>query len=356
MDSEIYRKSIFILVFILLVVVSFLIIKPFLTAVLTGLTFSYIFYPLYSKIKNRLKSKNISSLIASLLVILIITLPLLAVLNVVSKEAYTTYLLSRQKVLSGQFLTECPADTTICNSINYFTDKANDPKIRYYYDTTVKDVTNKITENISNILFTIPILALDLFIILFVMFFLFKDGKIFANKVENLLPLKPDYRKHVIKKLNDMAYAVIYGSLIIAIVQGALGGVGFFIFGLPSPLLWGLVMVFASLLPYIGTSIIWLPASLFLIFNGYVTSDTALITKGILLMLYGTFIIGLVDNLLKPKLIGEKSGLHPVLVLLGVVGGLKFLGFIGIILGPMILAALVTFVNIYEEEKNGLHK
>ena len=352
MIPELYRKGIFTLIFLVLIVVSFFIIKPYLTAVLTGMIFSYIFYPLYSRINKGIASKNLSSLIASVLVVLIITLPLFFVLNTVSKEAYATYLLSRQMVLSGQFLTECePADKPVCKAVNYFTNKANQPQVRYYFDTTIKSITEKITKNISNILFSIPALVLDAFIILFVMFFLFKDGKIFANKIENMLPLKPSYRKYVIKRLDDMASAVIYGSLIIAVAQGTLGGIGFFIFGLPSPLLWGVIMVFASLLPYIGTSVIWLPASLFLIFNGYANMETALITKGILLMLYGIFIIGTIDNILKPKLIGDKSGLHPVLVLLSVVGGINFLGFIGIIIGPMIIAALVTFINIYEEEK-----
>ena len=352
MNPELYRKGIFTMIFLVLILVSFFIIKPFLTAVLTGMIFSYIFYPLYSRINKRIASKNLSSLIASILVVLVITLPLFFILNTVSKEAYATYLLSRQKVLSGQFLTECqPTDKPICKAVNYFTNKANQPQVRYYFDTTIKSITGKVTEDISNILFSIPVLVLDTFIILFVMFFLFKDGKVFVHKIENMLPLKPSYRKHVIKRVDDMAYAVIYGSLIIAIVQGTLGGIGFFIFGLPSPLLWGAIMIFASLLPYIGTSVIWLPASLFLIFNGYVNLETALIIKGILLMLYGTFIIGMVDNILKPKIIGDKSGLHPVLVLLGVVGGLNFLGFIGVIIGPIILAALVTFINIYEEEK-----
>ena len=352
MNPELYRKGIFTMIFLVLIIVSFLIIKPFLTAVITGMIFSYIFYPLYSRINKKIPSKNISSLIASVLVVLIITIPLFFVLNTVSKEAYTTYLLSRQKILSWQFLTECqPTDKTVCKAVNYFSDKANQPQVRYYFDTTIKSVTGKVTENISNILFSIPILVLDSFIILFVMFFLFKDGKVFVHKIENMLPLKPNYGKYVIKKLDDMASAVIYGSLIVAIVQGTLGGIGFFIFGLPSPLLWGVIMIFASLLPYIGTSIIWLPASLFLIFSGYVNLETGLIIKGILLMLYGAFIIGMVDNILKPKLIGDKSGLHPVLVLLSVVGGINFLGFIGIIIGPMILAALITFINIYEEEK-----
>ena len=166
------------------------------------------------------------------------------------------------------------------------------------------------------------------------------------------MPLKSKYRKHVFKKLNDMAYAVIYGSIIIAIIQGALGGIGFLMFGLPSPILWGIVMMFASLIPYVGSSLIWLPASLILIFSGYVNSDSTLMVKGILFILYGVFIIGTIDNILKPKIIGDKGGLHPVLVLLGVVGGLNLLGFIGVIIGPIVLAMLVTFIGIYEEEKS----
>ncbi|MFH0868350.1 MAG: AI-2E family transporter [Candidatus Woesearchaeota archaeon] len=352
MDSKSYQKIIFILIFLALIILSFLIIKPFLTAMLTGLILSYIFYPVYSKIYKKTKSKNISSLITSLLVILIITLPLFFTLNTISKEAYTTYLLSRQKLATGQFLTPCePVDKQLCKTINYFVDKANDQKVKYYFDTTIKGVTTRITENISDILFSIPIFMLDLFIILFVMFFIFRDGTILVNKIERLLPLKRKHRKNVFKKLNEMAYAVIYGSIIIAVIQGTLGGIGFLIFGISSPLLWGIVMIFASLIPYIGSSIIWFPAAMILIFNGYLDLETNMIIKGILLILYGIFVIGTIDNILKPKIIGDKGGLHPVLVLLGVVGGLKFFGFIGIIVGPIILAILVTFVKIYEEEK-----
>ena len=352
MDSELYRKIIFSIIFLALIIVSFMIIKPFLTAILAGIIFSYIFYPLYLRIYKKIANKNAASLITSSLVILMIILTLFFLLNIVSKEAYTTYLLSRQKVVSGQFLSECqPADKSVCKTINYFADKANDPRVKYYFDTTVKGVTTKITESISNILFSIPIFLLDIFIILFVMFFLLKDGEVFVDKVERIMPLKGEYREHVFKKLNDMAYAVIYGSIIVAIIQGTLAGLGFFIFGLPSPLLWGTVMMFASLIPYIGSSIVWFPASLILIFEGYINLETNLIIKGILLIIYGIFVVGTIDNILKPKIIGSKGGLHPVLVLLGVVGGLKFLGFVGVIVGPIILAMLVTFINIYEEEK-----
>ena len=351
MNSDVYRKSFFALILLVLILISFLIIKPFLTALLTGIILSYIFYPVYLQISKRISNKNISSLITSIIVILIITLPLFFVLNTISKEAYTTYLLSKQNLTSGNLLIECePPDKTSCKISNFISKTINDPKTKYYFDTAMKNVTSKITGSISNILFSIPIFILDMFIALFVMFFLFRDGKIFINKIERIMPLKDKYRKHVFKKLNNMAYAVIYGSIIIAIIQGTLGGIGFLIFGLSSPLLWGVVMIFASLIPYIGSSIIWFPAAILLIIDGYINPESSTLIKGILLMLYGIFIVGTIDNILKPKIIGDKAGIHPVLVLLGVVGGLSFLGFVGIIIGPIILAMLVTFIDIYEEE------
>jgi predicted PurR-regulated permease PerM len=352
MDSEIYRKSIFTLIFLVLFAIAFIIVKPLLTAVLTGIVLSYIFYPVYKKLNLTLKSRNLSSLIVTLIVILVITMPLFFILNTISKEAYTTYLLSRQKLSANNILGECqPADNTICRSVNYFAAKANEPQIKYYIETTLKEATNKVTHSISQILFTIPIYLLHIFVVIFVMFFLFRDGEVLINKVEKILPLKEKDRIVVFKRLNDMSYAVVYGSIIIAVIQGALGGIGFFIFGLPSPIIWAIVMTFAALIPYVGSTIIWLPTALLMILNGYIDSETGMIVKGILFMLYGAFIISTIDNILKPKIIGDKGGLHPVLVLIGVIGGLNILGFIGIIVGPLILAMFVTFVNIFEEEK-----
>ncbi|MBI2134428.1 AI-2E family transporter [Candidatus Woesearchaeota archaeon] len=353
MESKLYQKAFFAIIFLTLIAISFLIIKPFLTALLTGIVFSYIFYPIYGKILKRIPNKNASAFIASLLVILVITIPLFFVLNTVSKEAYATYILSKQKSSNVQLLSsECqPADKSACKLMHYFAEKASDPQLKYYLDTTIKEATTRITGKISDILVSIPVFVLHMFITLFIMFFLFRDGHLLINKVERLLPLKEKYRKRVINKLGDMTYAVIYGSIIIAIIQGTLGGIGFFIFGLPTPLLWGLVMIFASFIPYVGSTIIWLPAALSLILNGYTADDPTFIIKGVLLIIYGIFVVGTIDNILKPKIIGDKSGLHPVLVLLGVVGGLQLLGFIGVMIGPILLALLVAFVNIYEEEK-----
>ena len=351
MESKIYQKAFFALILITLIAISFLIIKPFLTALLTGIVFSYIFHPVYERILKRIPNKNASAFITSILVVLVVTAPLFFVLNTISKDAYSTYIISRQKSSNIQLLSsEClPEERSACKVVHYFAEKANDPQVRYYLDTTIKGVTTKITQKISNIVISIPVFILHMFITLFIMFFLLRDGKILINKMERLMPLKDKHRERVFKKLDDMTYAVIYGSIIIAVIQGVLGGRGVFVFGLPAPLLWGLVMIFASFIPYVGSSLVWFPASLLLILNSY--EDPTSFLRGILLIIYGIIVIGTIDNILKPKIIGDKSGLHPVLVLLGVVGGLQLLGFIGIMIGPILLALLVAFVNIYEEEK-----
>jgi predicted PurR-regulated permease PerM len=125
------------------------------------------------------------------------------------------------------------------------------------------------------------------------------------------------------------------------------------IFGVSSPLIWGIVMAFAALVPFIGTGVIWLPPALIKLVNGIANNNTGQIIGGILFILYGIIIISSLDNILRPKIIGNKAKVHPVLILVGVLGGLYMLGFIGIIVGPMILALFSTFIQAYEKDKNG---
>ena len=337
---------------LLIVALSFFVVLPFVKAILAGTILSYIFYPVYSKINKKLNRKNLSSLIVSILVILLLTAPFYFVVNTVSKEAYILYIITRQKVSSGSLISsDCEKEANpICGIINYIEGKFEDPQIRYHFDNSIKKASTYVINGASNLLLSVPSFLLNFFIIIFVMFFFFRDGHIIIDKIEKLLPLKKAHQDYVFKKLNDAMFAVIYGNIIVAVIQGILGGLGFFIFGVHSPIFWGVVMMFLSLIPFGGTSIVWLPASLFLIFNGSIELDNVMMLKGLLLMLWGFLIVGLADNILKPKIIGAKAKIHPVLVLLGVLGGLKFFGIIGVIVGPIILALLTTFIKIYEEE------
>jgi predicted PurR-regulated permease PerM len=143
----------------------------------------------------------------------------------------------------------------------------------------------------------------------------------------------------------------MYGSILIAVIQGALGALGFWIFGIESFFIWGMVMAIFALVPFVGTAIIWIPAALYLIAKGTTSGNMTLVWHGVGLLLYGVFIISSADNLLKPKLIGDRAGMHPVVVLLGVLGGLSLFGFAGFLIGPLILAAMTSFADIYQKEK-----
>jgi len=152
---------------------------------------------------------------------------------------------------------------------------------------------------------------------LFISFFLFKDGKKLMNSVVGMIPLNKQYSNKLIEKFGRVTYSVVYAHIIVAIAQGALGTIGFYIFGIESAIFWGVIMAIFALLPLIGPAIIWIPASLFLLINGIINNSYFGMGMGIGLFLYGIFIISISDNLLRVKLIGGRSDVHPLTVLIG---------------------------------------
>jgi predicted PurR-regulated permease PerM len=182
------------------------------------------------------------------------------------------------------------------------------------------------------------------------MFFLWRDWDRLIKKLHQLIHLRKHHEAHIMSKMNDMTYAIVYGNFIVALIQGAVGALGFMIFGVPSPLVWGLVMAFFSLIHIIGTPVVWVPASLLLILDGISSASNNEIIRGVGLFLYGLIIISTIDNILKPKIIGGRGNIHPVLVLIGVLGGIGLFGLIGIIIGPLILGLFNVFIDIFEEE------
>lgn len=336
----------------------FYITKPFLSALITGAIIAYLSYPLYKKTLRYIKNKNFASLIVAVFIVLILTLPFVIVLGLISKEAYATYISLNQQDLGTNFLKiACRDESSLsCKAIKRFIDFLPENDLDYYLEVTIKKITGFILENASKFLASIPSILLNFFVIIFVVYYLLKDGELITKRIKNMIPLKESHKQHVLDKFHNVTYAVFYGNILVAILQGILGVIGFLILGVPSPVLWGVVMMLFALMPYFGTAIVWLPAALNLIFIGYLQNDNSSAIRGVILIFYGIFVISSIDNILKPKLIGAKANVHPILVLLGVLGGLNLFGFIGIILGPVMLALLTTFVDIYEDEKAELKK
>ena len=157
-------------------------------------------------------------------------------------------------------------------------------------------------------------------------------------------------KKEINRKISNVIYAVIHGTIILALIQGVIAAIGYWLIGgMDAPIFWGLMTALTALIPIIGTAMIWIPASLILVINSIIMSDTSGLVRGIALFAYGALVISSIDNFLRPKIVGDRARIHPIIVLLGVFGGLVVFGLIGGIVGPLILALIVTFSGMYRQ-------
>lgn len=181
-------------------------------------------------------------------------------------------------------------------------------------------------------------------VMLYLTFFLLRDGAGLAQRIEDSVPLRPAQQSALIAKFTTVIRATIKGSLVVAILQGAIGGVVFWGLGIEGALLWAVVMAFMSLLPAIGTGIVWVPVAIYLLATGA-------IWQGLVLVFCGLFVIGMVDNLLRPILVGKDAKMPDYVVLISTLGGIELLGFNGIIIGPVIAALFIAVWDITTEAR-----
>lgn len=195
-------------------------------------------------------------------------------------------------------------------------------------------------QNLGSVFASVVATFANTLLFLIALYFLLKDGKALKMAVIAISPLADADDETIARRLEAAIRAVLQGRLLIAVLQGALASVGFSLFGVPNGVLWGGVAALAALIPGIGTALVILPAAGFLFFSG----DTV---SGLGLLAWGTGVVGLVDNFLSPKLIGRGMQLHPLIVLLSVLGGLGFFGFAGFLLGPLVVSLFFALLDIY---------
>lgn len=181
------------------------------------------------------------------------------------------------------------------------------------------------------------------FLMLYVLFFVIRDGEGVLGHAEQAMPLSDSLERQLGRKFAEVARATLKGTLIVGMVQGALGGIIFAILGIQGAVFWGCVMVIMSVVPAVGPGLVWFPAALVLI-------ATDSVTKGLVLIAYGVLVIGLVDNLLRPVLVGRDTKMPDYLVLLSTLGGLAMFGITGFVLGPVVAALFLTVWQMFEAE------
>jgi predicted PurR-regulated permease PerM len=188
--------------------------------------------------------------------------------------------------------------------------------------------------------------VVSLFVMLYVLFFLLRDGDRLTSRVRESIPLHAEQQHDLFEKFAIVIRATVKGNIVVALVQGALGGLIFWLLGIHAALLWAVLMAAVSLLPAVGTALIWLPVAVYLLASGSVS-------KGIVLVAYGVVVIGLVDNVLRPVLVGKDTKLPDYVILVSTLGGIAIFGFNGLVIGPVIAAMFMAAWDIFAASRAG---
>lgn len=331
-----------ILFFILLVVSIGLLLAlafPFLGALTIALTLAVSFRTVFRKLVKKFNGKRgPAAWVTILIIIIIVIIPLSLLGTKVFQEISDLYLTytndtGTQSGILGQL-----SETANSWLVKYF------PGINFDLQTYVGRGVEWLFLNLNNIFSSALKLVFNLFIIFVTLFYLFKDGHKLRKTILRFSPMDDTGSAQVVGQMELTINSIVKGTIIIAILQGLLAGVGFSIFGISEPVLWATLTTIASILPGFGTGLVFLPMVIYLV-------STGAYGPAVGLAIWGIAIVGLVDNFLRPFLLERDIKIHPLLIFLSVLGGLSMFGTLGFILGPLILSTAFSLSRIYQEKK-----
>lgn len=322
---------------------AFSVMSPYITALFLAIVFAILFSPVHRALKKVLKGhENISALLAVIIALVVVMIPLVFLGMIMFQEVFGVYQSLADK--NNLFVTQIDHITSLFELqvqkfIPAFEMHSN---VASYIEVVLRWIATNLNSFFSGILS----FFLECFLIVIAMFFLYRDGKKAHDFAVKWSPLADNYDETIIGKLEVAVSSVVKGALVTAIIQGGLVGIGFVIFGVPNPVLWSVIATITALIPLLGTGIITIPAVLWLFGVGH--SAAAL---GLLIWALG--LVGVVDNILRPYLSGRGLNVHPFLILLSVLGGLVYLGPIGFLAGPIILAFFFALLDVYPNVVSG---
>ena len=333
-ENDIKKFSV-ILLALILVVLGFFILKPIILAILASLLLAYVFNPVYKKLLKVFREKNTTSFIMCLLLLLLVFLPLWFLVPIIVKQVFDLYSYTQKVNLANSIRDTFPS---------IFTSETFTREFGTALNNLISKSANLVLNGFSNILVDLPSILIQMVVILFVFFFALRDSEKLTEYMKTLSPLNKDLEENLIKQFKDITFGVIYGQIIVGVIQGALAGIGLVIFGVPHALLLTILAMFTATIPFIGAWLVWLPASIVLITSGSVTA-------GVGLLVFGALFVSWIDNIIRPYIISKRARIHSVIVFVGMIGGLIVFGVLGIFLGPLILSYLLILIDLYKQKK-----
>jgi predicted PurR-regulated permease PerM len=320
----------------------------YMSAIVLAFLIASAFYPLFSLVKKYLKNNEIvASLSVTLVILLILVVPVGWFVSTLSNEAFDFYNRTKSSVtlleLQQSLLGESIWAQRIRNAAKSVNIEFTPEKIQELTSSVGKSIGLFLANQLSAIASNLLQFLVNFFLMMLIIYYVFRDGIRFRDYITGLLPFPNDQQELVVSKFREMGRAVIFGNVLSGTIQGILGGFGFFFFGLGSPFLWGTVIGFMAFLPIIGASVIFIPAAVILLLQNNIG-----IAVGYLA--YNMFYSSIMEYFIKPRLIGKGMRMNPILVFIGILGGIKLFGILGIIYGPLIITIFITLAEIYRLE------
>jgi len=320
-------------------------VAPFLKPILFALIFAVVFYPAHAQIRRRLHNSNVAAAVSTTAVIVLIGgfsffvgRALVSGLQDIYESLGTPGKTSERLVA---FLVQV-AERIVARASHYL--PISVPNLQGVLLAQSEKAVSSILGATAAFLGTLSSFGLNTFIAIVVLFSLLRDGKSMLRKAAVILPLRTGQASRLFSLVRETLHAIVYGTLAMAAIQGALTGVAFWFLGLASPVVWGLLATVLAVLPVVGTTLVWLPAAAMLLVSGHWI-------KAIILIVWGLAVVHPIDNILRPYLIGSRVRLSPLYVFFAVVGGVKAFGAVGLFMGPLILSMTVALFTFLREER-----
>ncbi len=321
----------------------YLIARPFLTPIFAAVVIAVVFYPLHSLIRSFISRPNTAAVLSTMLVLVLVAVPAALLGASVSEELHKMYQSLGDKSAAAGGLN--PYLIHLIDRLFAI--------IGRYVDLSRFDVRSTLLhwlEQASRYLFSIGTallsnvfsFAFDVVIVFFTLFFFFREGAAIRQKAVALLPLSGDQAERLFTGIHDTIIANVYGGLAVGLAQGSLTGLAFWVLGISSPILWGLVTAMASLVPMVGSALVWVPASIILLAGGHWA-------KALILLGWGAAVVAQVDALVRPYVVSGRVKVHTLLVFFALLGGMKAFGVMGLFIGPIVLSVTVAVLDMLRE-------
>ncbi len=332
--KRIQTISFLVLLAIVFVLVLF-IFKPFVNIVALAVILAILFHPVYKWLNGKTNRPAVAAGLTVLIILLLIAIPIWFFGQVIFNEIVSLY----ERYRNGGFVIDkSQIISTLPDQLQTVVQSVSTDINSY-----IGRFSSQAFASFSAIVSNIASFVIATFMLFFIVYYLLRDGSKIKEVIKDISPISSENENKLIDRIITAVNGVVKGSFLVALAQGVVATVGFLIFGVPEAFLWGLFTVVAALVPTVGTSLSLIPAVIYL----FVTGHTG---QAIGLIIWGAAAVGLVDNFLGPKLVGRSAKLHPVLVLLSVIGGIQFFGVLGFLIGPILLAIFVALVDMYRND------